>query len=1197
MRAVLFFFAALLGALPAAAQVAVNPITNKIYVANEFANSVTVIDGATGGTTTIPVGNRPQYIAANPLTNRIYVNNGADASLSVINGATNAVVTHPIGSTGPISINPLTNKVYIVRLSSEAFDEVTIFDGATENWYSIATQSFQPVAMAINPVTNILYVAHYANGHIRAIDGSSTDDHPPSVEIRIFDSAVAVAVNPVTNKIYALTEDSRSAISVIDGATNEATFLTPAGHAVGPKAVAVNPLTNKIYAAFAGEVIVIDGATNALTFIPSGSASAGPVAIGIDYTANKVYVPNANGTLTVIDGTTHAATSQAIPAGATGVAVNPVTHRVYISGASTTIVNGAVPTSPRDTPIDTTIDALAGDTAATNQSFTLRSSSSFSPGRPQLLRVYYQLDSVEGAWTAATGSGPYTASLTGLAPGTHTLRAFAVDSQVAPSTVTHPQNIPLIGDMASYTFSVGGTPPPASLAFAASSAAVTEGTSQVTLQVNRSGGSANAVTVQWTTANGSAQAGSDFGASGNNSAVTGTLSWAAGDTSSKPIVVPILDDGTVEAAESFTITLSSPTGGAVLGTPSSATVNVTDNDTSAEPVRLRFGAPSVSLAEADPNVTLQVLREGPATAPASVSYSTSNGSATAPSDYTATSGVITFNAGETSKWISIGRAFAAKPYVAIISDKLDEPTESFTITLASPSGGALATPSVATVTILGAPPAPATLQFSAASTSVSEGASSVTLAVVRSGETAGAASVDWSTSDGTAIAGSDFGVQGSASQLAGTLNWAAGETGAKSLNIPILNDSVAEGAKVFNVTLSGPVGASLGAASLARVTINDNDAGLAFESASHSVPESGGLVTLRVNRTGQAATAAQVVWAAVDGTAVVGRDYGAIGKGSTGTLYWAAGDATPKSFSIRILNDTLSEGDLAFTVELRSPSGAPIASPNVARVTIVDDDLPPQSTFSFTQPKFLVMESGGEATVSVTRTALPGGGFASPASVAYATVAGAAVAGSDFTARSGTLSWGAGESGSKSIAIPIVDDAIAEAPEAFKVRLSSPSAGASITVPETVVLIVDADEAFPPQGAMPADWTIPSGAAAGWLVSAEAGAYEGAYSLRSEAVSDGEAAQLEVAGTFAAGTVRFRVRVSSEAGFDFLRFYVDGVQAGEWSGTAVSGWQSFSVPLAAGAHTLRWSYEKDASASLGVDAAWIDDVVMPSRTP
>jgi hypothetical protein len=57
------------------------------------------------------------------------------------------------------------------------------------------------------------------------------------------------------------------------------------------------------------------------------------------------------------------------------------------------------------------------------------------------------------------------------------------------------------------------------------------------------------------------------------------------------------------------------------------------------------------------------------------------------------------------------------------------------------------------------------------------------------------------------------------------------------------------------------------------------------------------------------------------------------------------------------------------------------------------------------------------------------------------------------------------------------------------------------------------------------------------------------------------------------------------------------VKVAEWSGTATSGWQAFSVPLEAGAHTLRWSYEKDASASLGVDAGWIDAVSMPARTP
>ena len=116
-------------------------------------------------------------------------------------------------------------------------------------------------------------------------------------------------------------------------------------------------------------------------------------------------------------------------------------------------------------------------------------------------------------------------------------------------------------------------------------------------------------------------------------------------------------------------------------------------------------------------------------------------------------------------------------------------------------------------------------------------------------------------------------------------------------------------------------------------------------------------------------------------------------------------------------------------------------------------------------------------------------------------------------------------------------------------------------------------------------------------MSNDPGAYHGVFALRSEMIGDNETAQTEVTGTFAAGTVVFYVRISSEANFDFLRFYVDGVQRGQWSGTAAPGWQTFSTPLTAGVHTLRWSYEKDASASLGQDAAWIDGLTTPAMTP
>src|ERR1022692_2798010 len=62
--------------------VAVNPVTNQIYVANQNSNNVTVIDGATNNTTTLGVGTTPFGVAVNPVTNKIYVTNGNSKSVT-----------------------------------------------------------------------------------------------------------------------------------------------------------------------------------------------------------------------------------------------------------------------------------------------------------------------------------------------------------------------------------------------------------------------------------------------------------------------------------------------------------------------------------------------------------------------------------------------------------------------------------------------------------------------------------------------------------------------------------------------------------------------------------------------------------------------------------------------------------------------------------------------------------------------------------------------------------------------------------------------------------------------------------------------------------------------------------------------------------------------------------------------------------
>ncbi len=70
------------------------------------------------------------------------------------------------------------------------------------------------------------------------------------------------------------------------------------------------------------------------------------------------------------------------------------------------------------------------------------------------------------------------------------------------------------------------------------------------------------------------------------------------------------------------------------------------------------------------------------------------------------------------------------------------------------------------------------------------------------------------------------------------------------------------------------------------------------------------------------------------------------------------------------------------------------------------------------------------------------------------------------------------------------------------------------------------------------------------------------------------------------GTVRFRWKVSSQAGFDFLRFSVDGVDVQSISGEV--DWKQISVPVGPGPHQIEWRYSKDGSISAGSDAGWVD---------
>ena len=115
--------------------------------------------------------------------------------------------------------------------------------------------------------------------------------------------------------------------------------------------------------------------------------------------------------------------------------------------------------------------------------------------------------------------------------------------------------------------------PEGSLQLSAASSSVDENAGSVMITVTRSNGSNGAVTVDFATSDGTATAGTDY------SATSGTLAFAEGEVT-KTFAIPILDDRQAEGNETVNITLSNPTGGANLGSPSAAVLTINANDAS-----------------------------------------------------------------------------------------------------------------------------------------------------------------------------------------------------------------------------------------------------------------------------------------------------------------------------------------------------------------------------------------------------------------------------------------------------------------------------------------------------------------------------------------------------------------------------------------------------------------------------------------
>jgi hypothetical protein len=257
----------------------------------------------------------------------------------------------------------------------------------------------------------------------------------------------------------------------------------------------------------------------------------------------------------------------------------------------------------------------------------------------------------------------------------------------------------------------------------------------------------------------------------------------------------------VEANETVNLTLSGPTGGAVLGARSTALLTIVDNDA---PGMLAFSAATYSHAE-NGSARITVSRTKGLASGVTVDYATSDATATAGSDYTASSGTLSFGVASAS--------FA----VPITNDTLAEGNETINLRLNNPTGGAtLGARDTALLTLLDND-FPGVIAFRYASYSRGEAGASATISVTRTKGLASGVSVDYATSDGSATAGSDYRAQ------AGTLSFAAG-VATVTFSVPIINDTLVEGNETVNLSLSNPTGgATLGTQKTATLTIVDND--------------------------------------------------------------------------------------------------------------------------------------------------------------------------------------------------------------------------------------------------------------------------------------------------------------------------------------------------------------------------------------
>ncbi|MGQ0621593.1 MAG: Calx-beta domain-containing protein [Panacagrimonas sp.] len=437
---------------------------------------------------------------------------------------------------------------------------------------------------------------------------------------------------------------------------------------------------------------------------------------------------------------------------------------------------------------------------------------------------------------------------------------------------------------------------------------------------------------------------------------------------------------------------------------------------------IQFSAAAYSVNESQSTARITLTRTGGSFGAASMVIRSGGGSATAGSDYTSITSTVNWADGDSSnKTLDI----------TINNDTTQESNETVNLTASDATGATLGTRSTAVLTIIDNDEPPIDRTISVADMSADEGNSGARLfrfTVSLSVAASGPISVGYATVNGTATAGSDYHAG------SGTVSFGAGER-VKSVDTVVRGDTTGEPNETFFVNLSNPVGATIADGHGIGTIRNDDVAPLptiTIDDVPNAELNSGTRnFTFTIRLSAPSSGPVSVSYVTANGSATAGSDY----NSGSGTVSIAAGQ-TAQTVGIGVRGDTAVEPDETFFVNLSGPVGATIAD-GTGTGTIVNDDAPPDLP-SIQISNVSATEGASGTTKTVNFTVTLSRSSTQSVTVNYATANATAVAPTDYTAKSGALSFPPGTL-SKSVGVVLKGDSTRESDETFQVNLSGPA--------------------------------------------------------------------------------------------------------------------------------------------------------------